>query len=160
MYIWLRIAQKKTPFVHAHTLRIPFVHFSHTISKNKRACLGRLDHLRLRWRRQLGAEDAVPEAAGDAETVLVVGEVVLQVILLEFAPVGWETGRVVSFEVLCNSEVLFLWDEFDLPLVVQEIVGAVVADVAENAAAIDCDRGVPVVEEDGVGEFPEGRGED
>ena len=43
---------------------------------------------------------------------------------------------------------------------VQEVVGAVVADVAEDAAAVHCDCGVPVVEEDGVGELPEGRGED
>ena len=61
----------------------------------QKASLGRLDHLGLRWRRQLGAEDAVPEAAGDAEAVLVVGEVVLQVVLLEFAPVGWEAVREI-----------------------------------------------------------------
>ena len=54
---------------------------------------GRLKNLGLGRRRQLGAEDAVPEAAGDAEAVLVVGEVVLQVVLLEFAPVGWEAVR-------------------------------------------------------------------
>ena len=86
-------AQKLTPFVHAHPhLRIPFVHLSHAVAR-RRAFLGRLDDLGLRWRRQLGAEDTVPEAAGDAEAVLVVGEVVLQVVLLEFAPVGWEAGR-------------------------------------------------------------------
>ena len=56
--------------------------------------LGRFENLGLGWRRQLGAEDAVPEAAGDAEAVFVVGEVVLQVVLLEFAPVGWEAERV------------------------------------------------------------------
>lgn len=44
-----------------------------------------------------------------------------------------------------------------IPLVVQEVVGAVVADVAEDATAVDCHGGVPVVEEDGVRELPEGR---
>lgn len=37
---------------------------------------------------------------------------------------------------------------------------AVVANVAENTTAVDGDGGVPVVKEDGVGEFPERRGED
>lgn len=37
---------------------------------------------------KLGAEDAVPEAAGDTETVLVVGEVVRKVVLLELLVVG------------------------------------------------------------------------
>lgn len=43
---------------------------------------------------------------------------------------------------------------------VQEVVGAIIANVAEDAAAVDCDCSIPVVEEDRVGEFPEGRGED
>ena len=37
---------------------------------------------------KLGAKDAVPEAAGDTETVLVVGEVVRKVVLLELLVVG------------------------------------------------------------------------
>jgi hypothetical protein len=44
--------------------------------------LGRLDNLCLRRRWQLGAEDAVPETAGDAEAVFVVGEMVLEVVFL------------------------------------------------------------------------------
>ena len=48
-----------------------------------------LEHL---GRRELGAEDAVPEAAGDAEAVLVVGKVVLQVVFLELAVVRGEAG--------------------------------------------------------------------
>jgi hypothetical protein len=63
---------------------------------NALQCSGRLKNLGLGRRRQLGAEDAVPEAAGDAEAVLVVGEVVLEVVLLECVPVGWETVMVVS----------------------------------------------------------------
>ena len=66
-----------------------------TYSFTEASLSGRLDHFGLRWRRQLGTEDTVPEAAGDAEAVLVVGEVVLQVVLLEFAPVGWEAGRKI-----------------------------------------------------------------
>ena len=42
---------------------------------------------------------------------------------------------------------------------VQEIVCKIIADVAEYAAAVDCDSGVPVVEEYKVGEVPEGGGE-
>ena len=45
-------------------------------------------------------------------------------------------------------------------LVVEEVVREVVADVAEDATAVDGDGGVPVVEEDGVRELPEGDGED
>jgi hypothetical protein len=58
--------------------------------------LGRLDNLCLRRRWQLGAEDAVPETAGDAEAVFVVGEMVLEVVFLEFAPVGWEAEEGMS----------------------------------------------------------------
>jgi hypothetical protein len=73
---------------------------------------GRLKNLGLGWRRQLGAEDAVPEAAGDAEAVLVVGEVVLEVVLLECVPVGWETVISVSMCILVKadcSEAYLLW---------------------------------------------------
>ena len=42
-------------------------------------------------------------------------------------------------------------------LVVQEVMGQVVADVAEYASTKDCYRGVPIVEEDGVGKLVEGR---
>lgn len=51
----------------------------------------RLHHFRHGWRRQLGAKDAVPEAAGHAKAVLVVHEVMLEVILLELAVVGGKT---------------------------------------------------------------------
>jgi hypothetical protein len=65
---------------------------SHTVPE---AGLGCLHHLGLRRRRQLSAEDTVPEAASDAKAVLVVCEVVLQVILLEFTPVGREAGEKI-----------------------------------------------------------------
>ena len=116
--------------------------------------LGRLKNLGLGWGRQLGAEDAVPEAAGDAEAVLVIGEVVLEVVLLECVPVGGEAVILVS---MCNMIRSSL---FDIPLVVQEVVRAVVADVSEDATAVYCYSSIPVVEEDGVGQLPEGCGED
>ena len=45
-------------------------------------------------------------------------------------------------------------------LVVEEVMRQVVADVAEDATAVDGRRGVPVVEEDGMGELPERCSED
>ena len=39
------------------------------------------------WHLQLSAKYAVPETAGDAEAVVIVGKVVLQVVLLEVAVV-------------------------------------------------------------------------
>ena len=39
-------------------------------------------------RRELSSKDDVPESAGDSETVLIIHEVVLEVILLEFSPIG------------------------------------------------------------------------
>lgn len=41
------------------------------------------------WGRQLRIEYPVPESARNAEPVLVVGEVVLEMILLQLAVVGW-----------------------------------------------------------------------
>jgi len=41
--------------------------------------------------------------------------------------------------------------------VVQEVVGDVVVEVSKDAAAVDGHRCVPVVEEKGVGQLPEGR---
>lgn len=70
----------------------PVIYVTYNLGESE-ASLGRLDHLGLRWRRELSAEDTVPETAGYAEAVLVVGEVVLQVVLLEFTPVGWEAVR-------------------------------------------------------------------
>ena len=45
------------------------------------------------WRSELGAEYLVPEAACDAETVGVVGVVVLEVVFLELAVEGWKAVR-------------------------------------------------------------------
>lgn len=59
------------------------------------AILRRLDHLRRR-ERELRVEHTVPELARDAEPVLVVGEVVLQVILLELAVVRRKTAAPLA----------------------------------------------------------------
>lgn len=55
--------------------------------------LTRLEDLGLRGRREFSTENAVPEAGSDAEAVLVIGEVVLEVVFLQFAPVGWEAVK-------------------------------------------------------------------
>lgn len=50
--------------------------------------LRRLDDFRGWRRRQLCAKHSIPEAAGDAEAILVVHEVVLEVVLLQFLVEG------------------------------------------------------------------------
>lgn len=52
----------------------------------------RLDDLR-RTHLELSAKDAVPEAAGNSEAILVVGEVMLQVVLLELLVVWRKSER-------------------------------------------------------------------
>lgn len=81
----------------------------------------------LRWWLKLGAENLVPEAVGNAEAVLVVEEVVLEVVLLE--------ALVPQRQVV----------------VVEEVVGQVVADVTEKTTTEDGSRCVNAVEEDYVG---------
>lgn len=52
-----------------------------------------LDNLGRCWSLKLCAEDSVPEAAGDTETIVEIGEVVLKVILLERLVVRWEAAQ-------------------------------------------------------------------
>lgn len=85
---------------------------------------------------QLGAEDPVPELAGDAEAELVVEEVVLEMVLLQL--------------LVPQRKVL----------VVQEVVRHVVADVAKDAPTVHGSAGIPVVAEDGLSQLPERRGQD
>lgn len=87
-----------------------------------------LDQIRL----QLCAKHSVPESGGDAKAKVVLEEVVFQVVLLEL--------------LVPERQIL----------VVKEVMGHVIADVAEDAATIDCRRSVPVVGEESVGEIPEG----
>lgn len=81
--------------------------------------------------RNLGSKHLVPDAAAYAEAILVIQEVVGKVMLLQLLVVGRQV------------------------LVVQEVVSAVVTDVAEDAAAEHSSRHVPVPVEDGVGQFVE-----
>lgn len=49
-----------------------------------------LDNLGRCWSLKLCAENSVPEAAGDTETIVEIGEVVLKVIFLERLVVRWK----------------------------------------------------------------------
>ena len=61
-------------------------------------CLGSLENLGRWWRRQLCLEDSVPEATGDAKAILVVHEVMLKVILLQFTVVCRQASKSQSSE--------------------------------------------------------------
>lgn len=52
-----------------------------------------LDNLGRCWSLKLCAENSVPEAAGDTETIIEIGEVVLKVILLERLVVRWKAAQ-------------------------------------------------------------------
>ena len=43
-------------------------------------------------RPQLGAKHPVPEATGDAESILIVGKMVLQMILFQFPVIVWQSN--------------------------------------------------------------------
>lgn len=81
---------------------------------------------------QLSTKHVVPELGGNTEAKLVLEEVVLQMVLLE--------------SLVPERKVL----------VVKEVVGQVIANVAKNATAVDCCRGIPVVGENGMSEVPKG----
>lgn len=55
-------------------------------------CLLGLDNLGRRWSLELSTENDVPEAAGDTKTVVEVGKVMLEVILLELLIVRWKAA--------------------------------------------------------------------
>ena len=80
---------------------------------------------------KLRAKDDIPEAAGNSETVLIVHEVVLKVILLQFSPVR---GKL---------------------LMVKEVVREIVTYVPKYTTTENSSRNVPIPEEDGMCEFPE-----
>lgn len=84
---------------------------------------------------ELRPKDAIPKATRHAKAIFVVEEMVLEVILLQL--------------LVPQRKVL----------VVEEIVCQVVADVAENAAAIDGCSHIPVPEEQRMCDPPEGRGQ-
>lgn len=80
---------------------------------------------------KLGAKDAIPELAGNAKAELIIEEVVSKVMLLEL--------------LVPQGEVL----------VVKEVVCKIIADVTEDAAAVDSGGSMPAVGNDGVGKVPE-----
>jgi hypothetical protein len=80
---------------------------------------------------KLRAKDDIPEAAGNSETVLIVHEVVLKVVLLQLSPVRGKR------------------------LMVKEVVREIVTYVPKYTTTENSSRNVPIPEEDGMCEFPE-----
>ncbi len=79
----------------------------------------------------MGTKDDIPEAAGNSETILVVHEVVLQVVLLQLFPVGGKR------------------------FMMKKVVGEVVTYVPKYSTAEDSSCNVPIPKEQGMCEFPE-----
>lgn len=77
----------------------------------------------------------------------------LEVILLQLAVVEWETIAKSASNSMSQSKGGYVL------LVMQKVVRQVVADVSEDAAAVSCSCGVPVVVYYCVRKFPEGYGE-
>ncbi len=73
---------------------------------------------------------------------------VLEVVLLEPAVVGWKTAQRLATNELPRLEI-------DLLLVVQEVVGEVIANVAKDSPTEHRCCGVPVVAENRVGKLVE-----
>jgi len=86
-----------------------------------------------RCRIKLGTKHLVPELASDSKAELIIEKMVSEMILLQLP--------VIEREVL----------------MMEEVVGQVVADIAENATAVHSCGYAPVPEEEGVGELPERR---
>lgn len=82
-------------------------------------------------RLQLSTENTVPELASDSKSKLIIQEVVLKMVLLEL--------------LVPERQVL----------VMKEVMRQVVANVSENATAVDSSCDIPVVGEDGVCKLPE-----
>ena len=80
---------------------------------------------------QLRAEYPVPEPTANTKAILVIGEVVLEVVLLQLPPVSRQSA------------------------VVQEVVCHIVAHIPKYTTAVCDQRSIPVVEKDEVGEPPE-----
>lgn len=123
----------------------------------KRMCkliisLRRLDDV---WGRKLSLEDAVPEATGHTKAVLVIGKMVLQVVLLQVAPVRGEAVKTnVSVNLIQENK-----STLDLLLVVKEIVGQIVANIAKDTTTEDSSGCAPVPVEHSLCEIPEWSGE-
>jgi hypothetical protein len=99
---------------------------------------------------KFSAKDTIPKAARDTKSVLVVGKVVLEMVLLELLVVRGQPAGV--------SNAVLKTLAGNLLLMVQKVVGHVVARVPENAAAVGSQRSGPVPEDNGMCKFPEGCG--
>jgi len=92
--------------------------------------------LGLGWRWcKLGAKDDVPESTCYTKAILVIHKVVLEMIFLQLPPVRRQGS------------------------VVQEVMGQVVANIAEYTSTEHCCSNMPIPVENEVCEFPEGNGE-
>jgi hypothetical protein len=91
--------------------------------------LHRFANLR-RWGK-FGPEDDIPKAASNSETILIVHEVVLKVVLLQLSPVRWKL------------------------LMVKEVVSEVVAYIPKYSTTEGSSCSVPTPEENCMCEFPE-----
>lgn len=89
-----------------------------------------LEYLRRRHL-ELRAEHPVPKPAADAEAILVIRKVMLEMVLLQLSPIRRQIA------------------------VVQEVVRHVVQHIAKYTAAVSDQSGVPVVEENKMGKLPE-----
>lgn len=56
------------------------------------------------WWLKLGAKDCVPKATRDAEAVLVICVVVLEMVPLELFVVGWEAATAISIRYRAQRE--------------------------------------------------------
>jgi hypothetical protein len=83
-----------------------------------------------RWGK-FGPKDDIPKAASNSETILIVHEVVLKVVLLQLSPVRWKR------------------------LMVKEVVSEVIAYIPKYSTTEDSSCSVPIPEENCMCEFPE-----
>ena len=102
---------------------------------------------------QLRAKHLIPEAAGDTKTIVKVCEVVLKMILFKLLVVHGKTREVNDQRNGPSHERR----SFYSLAVMKEVVGHVVADVAEDTATIHCQSSIPIVEEDSMSKLPEWR---
>ena len=115
-----------------------------------------LDHLG--WRNlQLSAKHAIPESTRDAESVLVIREMMLEVVFLELLVIARQpVSLLISFDVLRS---LHQEQVYSLAMM-QKVMRQIVADVSEDTTTIRRHSRVPIVEEYCMSQFPEGRCED
>lgn len=84
------------------------------------------------WRRcQLGSKYNVPEPTCNTKAILIIHEVMLEVILLQLSPIGWQIS------------------------VMEEVVCQIIADITKDSSAKHGRCNMPVPEEDSMSKLPE-----